>query len=77
MKLEQSFGKVLKDLRSKKGISQEDLADFAKLDRTYISLLERGLRQPTLKTIFSLEKALNLSPSEIISKVQRAHEGGK
>lgn len=77
MKLEQSFGKVLKELRTKKGVSQEDLADSAKLDRTYISLLERGLRQPTLGTLFSLAKSLDLSPSEIISKVQRLQESGK
>lgn len=75
--LEQTFGEVLKVLRNKKELSQEELADLAELDRTYISLLERGLRQPTLSTIFSLAKALGVSPSEFISKVQRLHEGGK
>lgn len=64
------FGKVLRELREKNNISQEKLAEYCDLDRTYISLLERGLRQPTITTIFKLAKALNLSPSALIEKVE-------
>jgi len=64
------FGQVLRKLREDKKISQEKLAEYCDLDRTYISLLERGLRQPTLTTIFSLSKALDIQPSEMIEKVQ-------
>jgi transcriptional regulator with XRE-family HTH domain len=49
----QAFGEVLRDCRTKAGISQENLAFKVDLDRTYISLLERGLRQPTLENAFS------------------------
>jgi transcriptional regulator with XRE-family HTH domain len=42
------FGQVLRELREKENISQEKLAEYCELDRTYISLLERGLRQPTI-----------------------------
>lgn len=64
------FGNVLRELREANHISQEKLAEYCELDRTYISLLERGLRQPTITTIFKLSKALNISPSLLIEKVE-------
>ena len=63
------FGTVLRELRENKKLSQEKLAEFCDLDRTYISLLERGLRQPTLTTLFKLSDALNIKPSELIELV--------
>ena len=63
-----AFGLVLRDLRQRAGLSQEALADAADVDRTYVSLLERGLRQPTLETLFSLSRALNVSPSTMVSR---------
>lgn len=72
--IETSFAIVLKELRTENKISQEKLADFCNLDRTYISLLERGLRQPTLKTIFKISHALGILPSEFIRKVEIQHE---
>ena len=68
--LEAAFGQVLREIRNDKSVSQEKLAMECDLDRTYISMLERGLRQPTLKTIFVLAKALNIDPSKIIKKVE-------
>jgi transcriptional regulator with XRE-family HTH domain len=66
------FGKVLRKLREEKQLSQEKLAEYCELDRTYISLLERGLRQPTITTIFKLAKALNITPSQLIGKIEDA-----
>ncbi|MDP4208424.1 MAG: helix-turn-helix transcriptional regulator [Bacteroidota bacterium] len=68
--LEAIFGDVLKELRTARKISQEKLAEYCELDRTYISLLERGLRQPTLITLFKISKALDIAPSELIKKVE-------
>ena len=64
------FGKVLRELREANHLSQEKLAEYCELDWTYISPLERGLRQPTITTIFKLAKALNISPSQLIEKVE-------
>jgi transcriptional regulator with XRE-family HTH domain len=64
------FGKVLKEQRELKKLSQEKLAELCDLDRTYISLLERGLRQPTISTLFKIANALNITPSELIKKVE-------
>jgi len=68
--IEAIFGQVLREVRSNAGISQEKLALEANLDRTYISLLERGLRQPSLKTIFVLASILGIKPSKMIASVE-------
>ncbi|WP_397386637.1 helix-turn-helix domain-containing protein [Paenibacillus roseipurpureus] len=61
---------MLKKHRIDNNFSQEELAFNSGLDRTYISMLERGKRQPTLTTIFSISKALNVSPSLLIKEVE-------
>jgi transcriptional regulator with XRE-family HTH domain len=68
------FGKVLKEIRTEKGLSQEKLAESSNLDRTYISLLERGLRQPTITTIFKLSQVLKISPSDFIKLIEIQYE---
>lgn len=68
--IEKSFGLVLQQLRKERGLSQEDLGYKSGYHRTYISLLERGLKSPSLQTIFQLAKALSVTPSEIISRVE-------
>lgn len=70
--IEFAFGSILRKLRSKKRLSQEALAAACKLDRTYISLLERGLRQPTLSTVFRLSRVLGVSPSKIVRMMERS-----
>jgi len=68
--LEVRFGELLKELRVKKGLTQEQLATDCDLDRTYISLLERGERQPTLKTLFAIAEVLGVSASEIVRELE-------
>lgn len=69
--LVQLFGEVLRELRVAKGISQEKFAEYCDLDRTYISLLERGLRQPTISTLFKIADALKMPPSDIIKMTEQ------
>lgn len=68
--IEARFGEILKELRNRKNLSQEELATDCGLDRTYISLLERGLRQPTLGTLFKLAEVLGVSPSWIVKQLE-------
>jgi len=63
-----AFGKVLKDLRMQVGMTQEELAVEAEFDRTYPSLLERGLRTPTLSVIISLAKVLKTTAPALVNK---------
>jgi len=69
-KIAEAFGKILKEERKKAKLSQEELAFKTSLDRTYISLLERGLRQPSLTTIFEISKQLKIKPDSLIVKVE-------
>ena len=70
MKPEDAFARVLRRLRKDKGLSQEELAHQSDLDRTYISLLERGLRQPSLSSILRLSKPLGVSSADILAEVE-------
>jgi len=65
------FGEVLKELRKEAGISQEQLAYECELDRSFISMLERGLRMPTIETLFKISKAFKKAPFEIIKFVEQ------
>lgn len=66
MKDEEVFGILLKDLRKKKSISQEKLAEKTGLNRIFISLIETGKRNPTLTTICKLSQGLGIKPSELL-----------
>lgn len=55
-------------------MSQEELAFQSNLDRTYISMLERGKCLPTISTLFSLCNALNIKASQMIQLVELDHE---
>lgn len=68
--IEEAFGEVIRALRKEKQFSQEKLAEISSLDRSFISLLEGGKKQPSLITIFQLAKALNTTPSKILAVVE-------
>jgi len=64
------FGESVKKLRVTKGLSQEELADLAGFDRTYISLVERGKRNLSLNNICRFARALNVKPFELIKNIK-------
>lgn len=59
------FGLQLKALRKERGLSQEQLGLIAGLDRTYISGIERGVRNVSLINIFRIANALNVSAQDL------------
>lgn len=65
------FGKALKRLRKERKLSQEKLADLSGLDRSYISILERNLKLPSLYTILALASGLGLKGSEFIMEMEK------
>lgn len=68
------FGVVIKKIRLDRGFTQEMLASHSGLERTFISMLERGVKQPSLKTVSSLAKAVGLKNYELLHLVeQEAH----
>jgi transcriptional regulator with XRE-family HTH domain len=66
----EAFGKVLRALRTERGLSQEALALDAGIQRNYVSLIERGINQPTITIIFKLSAALEMQPSQLIDLVE-------
>jgi transcriptional regulator with XRE-family HTH domain len=64
------FGEALATFRLERGLSQEELAHKAGLHRTFISMVERGKRQPTLATVFDLAGALDVRPSVLVHKTE-------
>lgn len=74
MEIEEVFGQVLREIRLEKKFSQEELAHVCGLDRTYISLMERGKRKPTINTIFALASGLGVLPSFLVSAAERNWE---
>lgn len=64
------FGEVVQELRRKRGLSQEEFGFECELHRTYISLLERGKRIPSLTTIIQLAITLKVPPSEMVRQVE-------
>ena len=72
--LETIVGKHLKEIRVKKGLSQEDLSLETGLDRSYISMVERGKRNPTLVVIFRLCEILDIQPNTLIKNIEKEYE---
>lgn len=62
---QQKFGKKVRKLRNDAELSQEVVAEMTGLDRTYISGIERGVRNPSLRNIEKLAKALKVTISEL------------
>jgi ribosome-binding protein aMBF1 (putative translation factor) len=67
---ERAFGDALREIRRTKGISQEQLALDSGLDRTYVSLIERGAQSPTIRSVVKLASVLGVRPSEIVVRME-------
>jgi transcriptional regulator with XRE-family HTH domain len=64
------FGRRVRELRKQRGISQEELGFRANLDRTYVSGIERGVRNVGLKNIAALSSALGVSLTVLFQGVE-------
>ena len=61
------FGSYLRSLRAKAGLSQEELADRAGIHVTYLSGVERGLRNPSIRNVRRLAQAMGIQTRELFS----------
>jgi transcriptional regulator with XRE-family HTH domain len=66
--LRQAFASNLRRFRHAKGISQEDLAYEADVNRTYLSKLEKGVSYPGLEIVAKLADALEVEPAELLMR---------
>lgn len=67
----QAVGRILRRKREALGISQEELAARSEVDRSYISILERGLKSPTIETLEKICGALGTLPERIIEEARK------
>jgi len=65
-----AFGAAVRAERERRGLSQEELGFEAELDRTYVSGIERGVRNPTVVTIRRIAAALGVAPSKLVKTAE-------
>ena len=68
------IGEVIRSQREAKGLTQEVVSGLAGLERTHYGKIERGLRCPTIETLFRIADALQISPHELIKKIEDAQK---
>lgn len=66
-----AFGRVVRARRREMGLSQEALAERCDLDRTYVSGVERGRRNPTLQAVYRIGAGLEVAPSDLLRDVEK------
>lgn len=67
----ETVGRILQKYRIERGMSQELLSGLAGIDRTHYSKIERGLRSPTLDTLFKIAHALGVPSGEIVRQIEK------
>lgn len=78
MRLDSIFSRNLRLLRHRAGLSQQELAHRANIDRNYVGKLEREQNSPTLDTLEKIAAALQVDVEMLIKRDLhfRSHEGG-
>ena len=71
------LGHRIRELRQKKGFSQESFADHCGLHRTYMGGIERGERNVTIQTVLTMAKGLGITMSELLSGIEKQVEPSK
>ena len=65
-----AVGKVIRDLRKEKGISQDVLSGFAGIARTHLTMIENGTKQANFETLWKIALALDIRPSELVARIE-------
>lgn len=67
----EAFGEAVRAARKRSGLSQEEAASVAELDRSYYGHVERATYVPTLNTLWRIAGALSTTPAELIAATER------
>jgi transcriptional regulator with XRE-family HTH domain len=65
------FGEAAKAIREEKGMTQKKVAELMGVPATFLSDIERGVRNPALSTLISLANALKVKLSEIVKRAEK------
>lgn len=71
---EKTIGIIVLNLRKQRKISQEELADMIDSNQVYISEIERGMKLPSIKTLYNLAKAFGMTLAEFVAIIEKAIE---
>jgi len=69
--VQQALGQRIRELRSRRGLSQEEFADICGLHRTYMGSIERGERNLTIISILTVAQHLEMTVSKLLSGLER------
>ncbi len=72
-----NIGEAIKTLRTKRGVTQEELAERSGVTQGFLSLVERGEREPALDFIDTVSRALNVPPQLILLLACEQHPRGR
>lgn len=67
-KFTKNFGERVVKLRKERGLTQEQLAHKANIERSYMGAIERGEKNPTLKKLYSISKVLKVKPNKLLNQ---------
>ena len=70
-------GRVIAENRIKKNMSQEVLSGLSAIGRTHLSAIERGIRKPTLETLYKISQALGVRMSELVDEIENRADQSK
>ncbi len=69
-----AVGRVVRDLRKSRGLSQDVLSGLAGIARTHLTMIENGGKQANFETLWRITQALNMRPSELVARIERETE---
>lgn len=68
------IGRVIRNLRKEKRLSQDVLSGLAGIARTHLTMIERGGKQANFETIWKIAVALDMRPSELVQRIEQEIE---
>lgn len=66
-------GIAIRKIRKQKGMTQELLSGFAGIARSHLAMIEVGSKQANFETLWRIAQALDISPSELVSEIEKLH----
>lgn len=70
------IGKVIKEKRTQKGMTQDLLSGLAGIARTHLTMIENGTKQPNFETVWRIAIALGMKPSELVALIEAEDSDG-
>lgn len=64
------IGKIIREKRIQKGMTQDLLSGFAGIARTHLTMIENGTKRPNFETIWKIALALDMKPSELVAEIE-------